>query len=142
MNCLRVGIWASLVVAGTGLAWAASDNVRYREAAEWQSRRLDNDVAMFQKSAEARERITADVIAGHLRLQQAAERFCAVGVGNRPWVLRQVLDSFPGHSDDERASRWVLRSVKMALENAPLSQGSELIKELELQLQGYTQHSS
>jgi hypothetical protein len=30
----------------------------------------------------------------------------------------------------------------MAIENAPLSEGSELIKELELQLQGYAQHSS
>jgi hypothetical protein len=134
MNCLRFAIWASLLLAGTGFAWAATDNLRYRETAERHSLRLENDFAMLQKSAEARQRITEDVIAGHLTLLQAARRFCAVGAGNRPWVLRQVLDSFPGQSDDERASYWVIRSVKTTVEIAPNSQRSVLIEGLESQL--------
>ena len=135
MRTLRLVIGSCLLLSAFAVpAWYAGANLRYLAAAEWQSRRLDNDLARFQKSARIRQQITEDVLAGRRTLQEAARGYRAAGAGNRTSYLAQVLGSFPGTTNNERAAGWVLSSVKMAAGDTPNSHDDALIDQLEIEL--------
>ncbi len=139
---VRVIVWSSMVIGGALFVWTATGTWIYGLEAERHTQQLERDAAKFLRSAADRRQITEQVLSRHMSLAEAAYAFCAAGAGNRPKFLQEVLNSFPGFTDDERAAAWVIQSVKMAVGDQPTSEQTELIDFLEDELDAWTAPSA
>src|SRR5262249_61206055 len=78
----------------------------------------DPDVVAIERSMEEREQIAEAVIDGRLTLVKAAAQFRAINA-SRPPHYRVRLDLYPGHTDEERVCRQVIRYVESKLADRP-----------------------
>jgi hypothetical protein len=127
-----------LVVAG---ALCAGQSVEALERESRRGRDLDHAIDALNKSAAMKDGVTAEVIAGRLTVRQAAQRFRDSLQGIRPLDGLLLQYSLPGSTEEERMCRWVVASVKAALEDLSSSSAASLVAEMESELAVYEEHN-
>lgn len=121
-----------LVLAVGILAWPGWLDASQDDRIE--SENLDAKSAIIQKRVIAKERVSANLMAGDLTLFEAAAWFGEIN--DNPACFRSELrEVYPGTSKGEQLCRQVIQWVESrALDTLPRSQVKELISRLEADL--------
>jgi hypothetical protein len=132
--CLAIGIFSVAALApasNQSVALLVSGEMRELEA---EGRQLDEALRIEIRAGRAKEDVAADVIAGRVRLLDAAALFNTVDAQLNPNSLRVRLAQIPGDSDAERECRKVIDAVDYALINEP-SARELIVSRLKAELQ-------
>jgi hypothetical protein len=91
-------------------------------------------IAWCGQSADAKDRLTGEVIAGRLSLPEAAARFRALEAGRPNRYCRTRTDLFPGGSEGERYCRAVITRVVNRLHAEDPAREQEVSARVEAEL--------
>jgi hypothetical protein len=102
-----------------GKGWLVPGESRALQDEVRRGRRLDAQLQEMWEVLAAKQRLVADVIAGRLTLDQAAERCRELNHQKTVFCEHVHSHAFPGRTEHQRHAREVIELVRAALEDQP-----------------------